>query len=1244
MTQKYLGITPYDETGKFEFAGRTVETWVLYDRINRNDYTVYYAASGEGKSSLIRAGLIPILYRRDYVPIYIVFEDKELCDATSIDKIIEDRLGKIAKVSYEQSDLSKKRFNADQSQILQNHLWWKLRNYCFKNEEKDVELKPLFIFDQFEEVFTKANYEWTDSFFRWLEEMSMDYVPDSMRQDVDSLGIEIPTQKNFKALFSFRTEYLGDLDYWCVQKHFIPSLQDNRMCLKPLTIRGAKDIINLNKDVLGTYTDQILRGCSDHSTTKLNDEQPCVYALILSVVCQTLSVKSDKERIALLKELNINQDNAIDNILLEFYKDKLKEAGLDHVKDVQIISDIEDALVNENGKRNRKDTNESSIKPLAKFIQPLCNIGLLKIIGEKEVDNTKVKTIEFPHDRLCKAIDASRKERQGKRNWQLKRQSEWMQFGIMAGIVAIIAFLWNTMMELEEIEVDLKTLMQVDLNKVKRLIAEYPEGIIPAVLMLLLLFVVPIQVFSLSRKSVGWIIGGLVGSVIGSIIIASGYFYYADINYSNKLIQFIGLLLFIICIAFSVFFIVKINNARKKGITYKKDEEYTAVWPLYGGICIFLCYIFYECLTRLNIGISEPIDSAWCVVVIPIFFALTIWDFLNMKADKQKLNKQKTFTCFALFVVGLVILFIINSVPKLLFLRIPFLRNKYYNDAIAFWFDVKQNAGFPISVISLLVCLTAVGYIFYNTISKSKYYYLSISKKVGAIIITNTIIIITYILNLGYNPLCISPSIVCHVASWRSVIVCSKDSLGNKEYLGIVDPLCGEEIIPCCINISVEYDTLLTKGEAPFKNDFIVKRKCISSPFENSEEGNTDMSLIVDRLADSISGKFTANDVYEEYLYKTHKRTLKNSLNINDSINISAAKLYYELRNNNLTYLLTGKKYGIKDLAYIETLDSLQSIAFNDELKRLKDGAYNNFEDKDLVGFYRELSRTMLISQIRDRVSQKDVSSLFTLSRTFPLVFFNHVNGVGFEYSCDFSASINSTISTKNVYKITSKDLFNNRLSSWYQLFDVLCKNDVAYNNKSFQNKVTKEVWSKIEPIFLECDQTARKMLKYLEGKPYSESNEEQIRGLKKIGSTISKLQSEMNIIDDDNLNIADARFSEITRKAINLSLTLINSNTNGHYNNAFENTIQNLILVSRVRGREIKEFTEPFETYRKNKSDFYENIVRAEVKCYDMLSKDIELIKHNTEELSKIYKLNMKLQKDLEDAQKLLEEAKKTE
>lgn len=42
-----MGILPYNEGEKNIFVGREDETKQLYDRIIRNDYTVYYAASGE---------------------------------------------------------------------------------------------------------------------------------------------------------------------------------------------------------------------------------------------------------------------------------------------------------------------------------------------------------------------------------------------------------------------------------------------------------------------------------------------------------------------------------------------------------------------------------------------------------------------------------------------------------------------------------------------------------------------------------------------------------------------------------------------------------------------------------------------------------------------------------------------------------------------------------------------------------------------------------------------------------------------------------------------------------------------------------------------------------------------------------------------------------------------------------------------------------------------------------------------
>ena len=111
-------------------------------------------------------------------------------------------------------------------------------------------------------------------------------------------------------------------------------------------------------------------------------------------------------------------------MLLKFYIKKLKDVGLNYVKDEQIVAKIEDALVNENGKRNRRETNEKDIVELNKWFDRLSqkDNGLLKIIGSKRKDNEVVTTIEFPHDRLCKAIDSARKERRGKKHGSLTEE------------------------------------------------------------------------------------------------------------------------------------------------------------------------------------------------------------------------------------------------------------------------------------------------------------------------------------------------------------------------------------------------------------------------------------------------------------------------------------------------------------------------------------------------------------------------------------------------------------------------------------------------------------------------------------------------------------------------------------------------------------------------------------------------------------------------------------------------------
>lgn len=1236
MEQIYLGITPYDEDGGFEFAGRNDETWALYDRIIRNDYTVYYAASGEGKSSLIRAGLLPILRRRDYFPVYIVFEDKELWNISSIKGVIDNRIeieNIKHNVSYEQSAWSKSRFSIEQSEILKNNLWWKLRNYCFKRG--DVELKPLFIFDQFEEVFTKANYEWTDHFFKWLEEISTDYVPESLCDRINSWGIEMPTQKNFKALFSFRTEYLGDLDYWCVQKHFLPSLQENRMCLKPLTPKGAREVIRLNESLLGIYGDKIIHGCAETNNVG-DDNQPCVYALILSVVCQTLSEIPDKERITLLDNLNNNQDNTIDDVLLRFYKKKLKAVGLDYIKDEKIIADIEDAFVDEKGKRSRRDTDEASMQSLLRWIDLLSDKknGLIKIIGKKEIDGIVINTVEFPHDRLCKAIDSSRKERQGKIAWKLNRQGEWMQFGVITTIVVAIAFLWNALMPAikpivngvlssyeEKILVNgvENTIRISGIEKIAGLLcnnyllgkhselANYSldEGFSSIILMGLLIFFIPLITVFVSRRTKKWQIVSSVMSFFSALLFMALWWRSRDIEFVSGLFlitTLIGFFTSSICLFFSFVKLKTLLSSNNGG----NQRYFPSFWPLWGGYFMFASYVFYECLFRTTFGINEPCDSSWAIIALPLLFVIWAYGFYNIDAQEKK---RLLFTYFVASSLILLALFIISYIP-------------FYN-------KIKQSSGLLFSMILLVLWISITFYIIWKSKSNSKYYILSNTKRFFASILSLIVILLTFYLNLGYNPFKIKSSSICHVSSWRNVLVYECDSFGNKR-LGIVYSTNCDTIVSCCIPTSQETDSMLIKGEYPFYGGKIP----IESPFKVSPFGNdtlfvnTDNTLLWDANNKRITAYIPIVPTLEEYLHKKKSIVLSNKKNLADSIEYYSAILFSELRNANINYALTGVPYGLDALTSLPILDSLQHKALSMELEKfsicsmdttIMSGGRKNIrkrievlEDKHLVDFHCELSRSFLLCLIKDRANQLDMPSLYTLSSTYLLSFFTSVPAMNINsnYNTEQTVTQETKIGTKVIsevkkrritYRIYSDDILNRRLFSWYDLFNSLCLMDIGWNVKTFERVYANP--DKFNENAKVLTDISKELSEVADNTDYNSSNASnnsianlikrlemllKRRDQKFYESILERLES----IDlTTNTLAVDESLRQLKENVLGKLLPVIEDRQTGIYNNDFENICKNFILVSAFRGNDIGKDTTDFSNYLIEKNKFYYTI-----------------------------------------------------
>lgn len=1253
MEQKYLGITPYDEDSSFEFAGRSEETWALYDRIIRNEYTVYYAASGEGKSSLIRAGLLPILRRRDFFPVYIVFEDKELEDLSAIENIINRRIeveSKKHEVTYEQSIWSKKRFDQEVSDQLENNLWWRIRNYSFKRG--DTELKPLFIFDQFEEVFTKANYNWTDHFFTWLEKISTDYLPDSLREIVYSRGIEMPTQKNFKALFSFRTEYLGDLDYWCVQKHFIPSLQENRMCLKPLTPKGAKEIINLNESSLGKYADIIIQGCAESKTNTNNEEQPCVYALILSVVCQTLSEIPDSERIPLLDNLNNQQDETIDDILLKFYKKKLLAVGLDYNKNETIIADIENALVDEKGKRSRRDTDEASMQLLAKWIEQLSdkNNGLIKIIGKKEADGHVVNTVEFPHDRLCKAIDSSKKERQGKILWKLNRQGEWMQFGIISTIVGIIAFLWNAMMPSIKPVISIAS-SEKDIYEVIKLCAFHyfkfewkpsdnvgyslDEGFSTLFLMVSLVLFIPLITLFINRKNTKWQIITALISLFSCLSFVFLWFINKHISFANSYVAiftFIGLLCSIASLSLSLF---RLRIIYIKGHFGHSDKSKYSYWPLWGGYLVFASYLFYEFLFRTTFGISEPCDSSWALIAIPLLYTLCAYSFLNMEFPD---NVRKIMRSAYLFsILPLIGLYLISKIP--------------------FYHNFKQAYGFNLSIVLILLWIAALVCLLWHSSSNTKYYLLSKSKRLLASILGVVVLILTFVLNLGYNPIEINPKTVCHVATWRDVMVYESDSIAGKKF-GVLYSTNGETIIPCCIPTNSRVTDSLAKGKYPFNGGMIqIESKFVASPFQaDSVNKNSDNSLNWDPFNHILTAYLPVAPTLEQYLHRQIHKDSSSIISFRDSIDYYAAKLFCEMRKANIDFVLKEKVYNLEALESLEVLDSLQHIALSNELSKFslysRDTTTTSsgwkiirkrievLEDKHLIDFHCELSRSFLLCLIKDRVLQSDIPSMFTIANTYLMAYFTSVPSMNihlhFEGMQNFAVNINehakttSKIAPKNIkYDIYTDDILNRRVFAWYDLFNCLCIMDMGWNSNTFSNvysnieqlngylSILDEIQEEMLPILIAVTSSADDIIK--NSKNTANSTSLLIEHLSKLlkakdqkfyESILNRLEK---IAPTINTLAVDQSLKQLNDDVFSILLPLMKDRETGVYNNDFDNVCKNLILVSAFRGNDIQDNTKELSEYLKEKNNLYDIV--KEIASIHGNAKQVLQQKHEIEE-----------------------------
>ena len=458
QTYHSYGPRAYQEVDAAHFKGRDNAVNEVFSLLQSTEITTIYAMSGDGKTSLVQAGLFPCMRANGYFPIEIRFSEKQLNDSSFFDfntdlqstpfeffvlSAIDEEVRKQNLDAYIAGELEIPMAVDDSSekarQMIGHSLWWRLHTTDYSKDDAEFiphRIKPILVFDQFEEVINNPQErQWTDNFFGFLAELVEDGLPERVKKVAQVvLGNENQWLQQhtyslrFKMLFSLRKEYIGALDYWAAQQHYIPVMTRNRYCLLPLKTDMAQQIIEYREEQAGQkLSSEQHKQLLNLAQEKDGENKGLVSPLILSIA---LDEMLDPQMSRKLPKGNLDAKFFIYQFYLRQIQD-IRNTCRPRVSDKHIRI-VESALVDDSGRRRPylpvEDERLSMIFPDERrnnLLKSLKDHHLVRL--HKVHDQSR---IELVHDRIADAV----MERRGMRDRQ-RVQKRWILFSLLLAIL-----------------------------------------------------------------------------------------------------------------------------------------------------------------------------------------------------------------------------------------------------------------------------------------------------------------------------------------------------------------------------------------------------------------------------------------------------------------------------------------------------------------------------------------------------------------------------------------------------------------------------------------------------------------------------------------------------------------------------------------------------------------------------------------------------------------------------------------
>jgi len=376
-TNPYVGLRPFNVNESILFFGRNEQTTELLQRLHRHHFVAVVGSSGSGKSSLLKAGLIPALKAG-----YLVDDSDHWFIA--IMKPGQSPLYNLAEAVLEQvNGQSDPTAVAELVQQIEEKGADVLLS-LFETIRKQNNTNFFLLVDQFEELFRFA-----------MEHKDVAKKDEAI--DFVNIMLELAQQKQvpFYIVITMRTDFIGD----CVQFYGLPEAMNQSQYLVPRMNRvQLKTVIEGPAKLYGGKLDPALTSKLLNELGKVKDELPLLQHALMRM--WEFEMKVNKSGALDLEDYQ--SIGGIEKALSKHADEAL--AGMDE-EELRITKEIFQALtsIDENGRKIRRPVLLSQLKELTGGTEE----QILKIIDLFIADRRSFLIVSNAGDTGDKIIDIS---------------------------------------------------------------------------------------------------------------------------------------------------------------------------------------------------------------------------------------------------------------------------------------------------------------------------------------------------------------------------------------------------------------------------------------------------------------------------------------------------------------------------------------------------------------------------------------------------------------------------------------------------------------------------------------------------------------------------------------------------------------------------------------------------------------------------------------------------------------------